>query len=65
MKRETLGDNGKPKEQWGNLATDRLDEIASRRDQLEREIQQACRIVKELSAQHFGEFEERNKHRPL
>jgi uncharacterized protein YjbJ (UPF0337 family) len=55
MNRETLGGNGnafrgKAKEQWGKLAKDRLEGIAFRRDQLEREIQQAYRIVKELSA---------------
>ncbi len=69
MNRETLRGNGKTlrgkaKEPWGKLTNDRLDELAYRRDQLEGEIQQAYRIVKKLSAQHVGEFEERNNHRP-
>lgn len=58
MNRETMRGNGcesraKEKEQWGTLTNDRLELIASKRDQLEREIQQAHRIIKDLSAKHF------------
>lgn len=58
MSRETMGGNGrefssKAKEQWGKRTNDPVDLIASRRDQLEREVQQAHRIIKELSAKHF------------
>lgn len=53
----TMGENGRAfsrraKEPWGKLTNDRLDQIASRRDQLEREIQQTHRIIKDLSAQY-------------
>lgn len=55
---------GKAKGQWGKLTNDRVDLIASRRDQLEGEIQQTYRIIRGLSEQQFREFEERNKHSP-
>lgn len=51
MNRETMGGSGKEfrgktKKQWGKMTNDRLDLIASKRDQLEDEIQQAYQIIR-------------------
>lgn len=54
--------SGKTKDQWGKPINDRLDVIAAKRDQLEGEIQQAYRIIKDAAEKHVREFEEIKKH---
>lgn len=54
MNQETMGGNErefrkKAKEQWGKPTKDRLELIASKRDQLEGEIQQVYRTLRNLS----------------
>ncbi len=42
---------GKIKEQWGNLTDDDLDQVAGKREQLERKIQQRYSISEVLATQ--------------
>lgn len=60
MNKDMIDDFGKEprgnaKHQRGKLANDRLDAIASKRDQLEGEIQQAYAMIKE-AAEKQGSF---------
>ncbi len=55
MIRDTIESNwkksgGKAKDKWGKLTNDRLDVIAAKREQLEREIQQAYDLIIENAA---------------